>query len=152
VVDELALQLGAVVPVVEGACPGEEVQIGLSGLVVDMASDGLVEDGRPVPAVSADFGLEALEGLHRVFLGSFPHVRGLIGFGRRGASGSIGHGRLGHASCLDRASKGPIRTRSSGSYGTSPFGKCSSPKRGLHTASVPRSRANDSNRAREAVL
>src|SRR5699024_5462807 len=145
-----ALQLGAVVPIVEGACPGEEVQIGLAGLVVDMASDRLVEDGRPVPAVSADFGFEALEGLHRVFLGSFPQVRGLIGFGRRGGSGSIDHGRVSHASFLDRASKGPIRTRSSGSCGTSPFGKSSSPKKEHHTPSVPRCRANDTNRDREA--
>src|SRR5699024_2622030 len=78
VVDELALQLRVVVPVVEGAGPGEEVQVGLAALVVDVASEGLVENDRPATAVSADFGLEALEGLHRVFLGSFPQVRGLM--------------------------------------------------------------------------
>src|SRR5690606_9189604 len=65
VVDEDLLQGRVVVPVVERAGAGEEVDVGVAVGVVHRRADGAVEGGRPGAGVAADRGLERGRGRGR---------------------------------------------------------------------------------------
>jgi len=60
-----ALAFGASTAMLFGR-PGEEVQIGLSDLVVEVAALRAVEHDRPAAAVAADLGFELFEDAHAV--------------------------------------------------------------------------------------
>src|SRR5690606_33828833 len=86
VVQQRGLERGVVVAVVERPGSGEEVEVVAAGGVVDAAAARLVEEGRPSPAVAADFGLKVGEGFHHgsPFSPGFQGTLAAVGTARAG--------------------------------------------------------------------